>query len=176
MTEEGWKKDEKPYLVFECHNCHEYSYVKTTQKTKKCLRCGKNHIVLRIMNTGFIVKGMSKAVECVKRKQEEKFGTSNLQSNSTFVPAMNLNKVESIGYHNISAKPDDNDGYYEQFKVMLTYLSELYKIFPRFMIELMAETKHVPLEEITFLINESVQKGFLIKTQTDYYRINKINS
>ena len=71
MEEAGWKKDEKPYLIFTCSKCKQYLYVKTLQKTKKCLRCGRQHKVSSIINSGEIVKGITKAVEMVKTLQNE---------------------------------------------------------------------------------------------------------
>ncbi len=71
MEEVGWRKDENPYLIFTCSKCTQYLYVKTTQKSKKCLRCGRQHKVSSIINSGEIVKGMTKAVEMVKTRQNE---------------------------------------------------------------------------------------------------------
>ena len=71
MEDVGFKKNETPYLVFACKKCKEFSYVKTIQKTKKCLRCGKTHQVRDILNKGEVVNGMTEAVNAVKRKQNE---------------------------------------------------------------------------------------------------------
>ena len=43
-------------------------YAKTTQKTKKCLRCGCSHKVSTVINSGVIVKRMTEAVNMVKYK------------------------------------------------------------------------------------------------------------
>ncbi len=43
-------------------------YAKTTQKTKKCLRCGCSHNVSTVINSGVIVKRMTEAVNMVKYK------------------------------------------------------------------------------------------------------------
>ena len=77
MEEATFKKDENPYLIFECTKCKQFMYVKTTQKGKKCLRCGRTHTVSKIINSGEIVNGMTTAVEEVKKKQNE-FGISAL--------------------------------------------------------------------------------------------------
>ena len=71
MEEVGFKKDENPYIVFPCSKCKQYMYVKTTQKTKRCLRCGRYHKVVTILSTGEIAKGMTNAVNMVKQKQRE---------------------------------------------------------------------------------------------------------
>ena len=71
MDEVGLAKDESNYIVFSCTKCHQYSYVKTTQKTKKCLRCNRTHQVQTLLGSGEIVKGMTAAVERVKVLQNE---------------------------------------------------------------------------------------------------------
>lgn len=52
MEDTAWKKDETPYLVFACRKCRQYTYVKTTQKSKKCARCRRTHTVSDIMGSG----------------------------------------------------------------------------------------------------------------------------
>jgi len=71
MEEGALKKDQNPYLLFACSKCKQYLYVKTTQKTKKCLRCGRQHKVSSIINSGEIVRGITKAVEMVQFRQNE---------------------------------------------------------------------------------------------------------
>ena len=73
IEEIAWKKDETPYIVFSCSKCKQFTYTKTTQKLKKCVRCGRTHIVANIEEQGEIVYGISKAVELVKIKQNEMF-------------------------------------------------------------------------------------------------------
>ena len=62
MEEAAFKKDETPYLIYESSKCRQFMYVKTTQKGKKCLRCGRTHVVSKIIDSGEIVYGMSAAV------------------------------------------------------------------------------------------------------------------
>ncbi|MCK4859155.1 MAG: hypothetical protein KAS87_01200, partial [Candidatus Omnitrophica bacterium] len=88
MEEIAFKKDETPYLVFVCKKCRQYSYVKTVQKTKKCLRCGRTHQVKDILNLGEIVSGMTEAVNTVKRKQTE-LAIPEFRSEGDFVVATN---------------------------------------------------------------------------------------
>ncbi len=71
MEEAGFKKDETPYIIFPCSKCKQYMYVKTTQKTKRCLRCGRSHKVVSINDSGEIVEGITEAVNTVKQKQAE---------------------------------------------------------------------------------------------------------
>jgi len=51
--------------------CKQYLYVKTSQKAKRCLRCGQYHKISSIINSGEIVKGLSEAVDAVKTRQNE---------------------------------------------------------------------------------------------------------
>ena len=71
LEEVAWKKDETPYLVFSCTKCNGFTYVKNTQKKKKCPRCGRVHVVSNISNRGEIINGISAAVDRVKEKQHE---------------------------------------------------------------------------------------------------------
>ena len=83
MSTEVWKRDKKPYLVFKCKKCHQYSYVKINQKTKKCLRCGRTHQVRLIIPTGEIVYGITAALELVKEKQSKFKKLSELEQGIT---------------------------------------------------------------------------------------------
>ena len=71
MEENTFDKDKTPYLVFACKKCQQFSYVKTSQATKKCLRCGRSHRVKSILGEGEIVYGMTLAVNTVKRNQNQ---------------------------------------------------------------------------------------------------------
>ena len=108
MEEIAFKKDETPYLVFTCKKCRQYSYVKTTQETKKCLRCGRTHQVKDILNLGEIVYGMTAAVETVKQKQNE-LAIPEFRSEGDFVVATNNKK-------NKRKVPSDRDRDYDNEK------------------------------------------------------------
>ncbi|MHA2220106.1 MAG: DUF1922 domain-containing protein, partial [Candidatus Hodarchaeales archaeon] len=55
MEDIQFKKDETPYLIFACYKCKQFLYAKTTQKTRKCLRCGRMHKIEKIIDSGEIV-------------------------------------------------------------------------------------------------------------------------
>ena len=65
------KKDNTPYVIFKCIRCAQYLYVKASQKTKKCLRCGRNHQVNNIMKDGKMINGNVNALNYLKKKQNE---------------------------------------------------------------------------------------------------------
>ena len=69
--EETLLKDDSPYLLFKCHKCMQYLYVKIKQKTKKCLRCGLTHKVANVMNRGEIINGLFNVIEKMKTRQHE---------------------------------------------------------------------------------------------------------
>ena len=146
MEDQNWKRDDKPYLVFLCKKCKQYSYVKLGQKSKTCLRCGKRYQVSRIVSSGEIIKGITNALNYVKEKQNELIFKSNnnhseLRTENDFVIAINHK-----GQYNQKLKESEiNDNNLPNlFENMLNKLSCLYKVFPRFMIELMAEEYHIP--------------------------------
>jgi len=66
----------KAYVVFKCLKCKQYTYAKTTQKSKKCPRCNANYKTIIILNNlpkfdGILVDGLINASQTVKRLQFE---------------------------------------------------------------------------------------------------------
>ena len=177
MEEEGWKKDETPYLVIPCRKCHQYMYVKTTQKTKKCLRCGRTHKVSSILDSGEIVKGMTEAVELVKARQNElaiqELGTTpefRAAEDFTVKSKMKLSSKEGFA---IKSSDDDDNNLEALFKKMLLEISDLYDKIPYYILEIMAEDYAIPLSELKMLIRNTQKEGILIQLQDNSYRINK---
>ena len=161
------KKDETPYLIFKCKKCKEYSYVKTTQSTKKCLRCGRVHQVREILKNGEVVYGMTEAVNTVKKNQNE-LAIPEFRSGSDFVVA-----TFSVTQPKSRAKAVKNEdqiiNYKENFVEMLFELSKLYKRFPKYMLEIMAEDYEIPAIELKILIRNAKKSGMLIKNDDDDY-------
>ena len=175
MEEAGWKKDEKPYLIFTCSKCKQYLYVKTLQKTKKCLRCGRQHKVSSIINSGEIVKGMTKAVEMVKTLQNElaikEIGnTPELRTADDYVvrsKKIDREYSEIFETHSI----DENDDELEKvFRKMIHEISESYDKFPFYVLEIMAENYAIPSSELRLLVKNSLKEGFLILLPDNSYR------
>ena len=172
MEEIAWKTDKTPYLVFPCSKCRQYTYTKTTRKTKKCARCGRTHVVSRIMDIGEIVNGISVAVELVKKKQDEfalkELGTQpEFRTFSDFKVAKHFNDKESI-----ENKVHDGEDYSAKFKKMLIELSTMYKTFPFYVIEMMAENYDIPSSEVKLLAKTFQKQGLLIRLDDNLYRIN----
>lgn len=165
MEDTAFKKDETPYLIFACKKCKGYSYVKTTQKTKKCLRCGRNHQVQEILKDGKVVFGLTEAVNAVKRKQNE-LATPEFRSGSDFVVATN-NLARPKSSVNALRNTDQEIDYKQKFTEMLMELSKLYKRFPEYMLEIMAENYGIPTLELEVLIRNAKKSGMLIKNGND---------
>ncbi len=126
------KKDETPYLIFKCKKCKEYSYVKTAQSTKKCLRCGRVHQVREILKNGEVVYGMTEAVNTVKKNQNE-LAIPEFRSGSDFVVAslsvtLPKSRVKAV------KNEDQIINYKENYAEMLFEISKLYKRFPKYML------------------------------------------
>jgi hypothetical protein len=177
MEEIAFKKDETPYLVFVCKKCRQYSYVKTVQKTKKCLRCGRTHQVKDILNLGEIVSGMTEAVNTVKRKQTE-LAIPEFRSKGDFVVATNKfstrTPIKKSKRKVLSDKDSDkNIDYKEQFIEILIELSKLYGKFPKYMLEIMAENYGIPALELKFLIKSFKKQDILtvLKNENFYYQL-----
>lgn len=171
MEEGKWKNDEAPYLVFSCTKCKQYSYVKTTQKTKKCLRCGRTHQVKNILNNGKIVYGMSQAVYHVKKKQNE-LALMKIGKNPDFTSELDYQLLVKNGSHS-NHIPNQKRDYYAKLKIILFNLYKQHKEFPRYLIELSAEIYQIPSSEIKLLIAQFRHEGFLIssKNKENYFTL-----
>ena len=168
MEEATFKKDETPYLIFACKKCNQFMYVKTSQKGKKCLRCGRNHVVSSILDSGEIVKGMTAAVEEVKKKQNE-FAISELGNTSEF-RAMTDFKITGFSSQYDEAKKKQKD-YSIQFTTMLKKISLTYERFPEYVINVMADNFKIPQAELRLLEKEFLIKGILKRLDDRYYTI-----
>ncbi|MHA1987207.1 MAG: hypothetical protein ACW98D_11250 [Promethearchaeota archaeon] len=178
MEEEGWKKDEKPYLVFACSKCKQYLYVKTTQKGKKCLRCGHQHKVTLLINSGEVIKGMTTAVKLVQTRQNElalqELGSApELRAGDEFIVQgkfkKSYNEISKFctNHENINA-----DELAHKFKEMIYEISDSYSQFPFYILEIMAENYQIPLKELKFLLKNSEKEGFVIRSEDNLYKIN----
>lgn len=169
MEEEGWKKDQNPYVIFTCLKCKQYMYVKTTQKTKRCLRCGRQHKVSSIIDSGEIVTGMTKAVETVKTHQHElaikEMGTTpEFRADDDFTIKRKPKKVFDIDTTKV-----END-MSSRFKIMLQEISNSYSFFPYYVLEIIAENFDIPISELKILVKAFQKRGILIR-QEDSYKI-----
>jgi len=171
MVEEAtWKKDETPYLIFECAKCKQYLYVKTTQKGKKCLRCGRNHTVSNILNSGEIVSGMTAAVETVKKRQDE-FGKKELGHTPQF-RAFGDFAVAVKKSKNLSVVDDESsEETARKFNKMLKEISSNYKDFPLYTIEIMADRYGIFNSELKKLIKTFQKKGILVRLDNYSYTV-----
>ena len=181
MEDIAFKKDESPYVVFTCKKCRQYSYVKTTQKTKKCLRCGRTHQVKDILGFGEVVYGMTAAVEAVKQKQTE-LTIPEFRSEGDFVVATNKLPTRTLVKKSKTKVQSDNDknndkniNFEELFSEHLLELSKLYGKFPRYMIEIMADNYGIPALELKLLIKSFKKQGILtvLKNEDFYYKLNE---
>ena len=181
MEEIAFKKDESPYLVFTCKKCQQYSYVKTSQKTKKCLRCGRTHQVKDILNLGEVVYGMTAAVEAVKQKQTE-LAIPEFRSEGDFVVATNKfptrtpvkkSKTKVLSDIDHDKNSDKDNKFEELFSEVLIELSKLYGKFPKYILEIMAENYGIPALELKLLIKSFKKRGILtvLNNENFYYQL-----
>ena len=170
MEKAEWKKDETPYLVFRCHTCKRYLYVKTIQKSKKCPRCGHTHTVSTILKSGEIINGLTNAIKTVKEKQNEvalkEMGNPLEFRGSQDFKIVRKQKIKSY-------QPNDRGGQLtETFKRMLIDLSKTYKEFPYYILEVIADNYGIPDSEIKMLTRYFLKQGFLIRLNNYLYSIN----
>ena len=177
MDEQLWKRDQTSYLVFSCKKCHQFSYVKLTQKSKKCLRCGYRHQVRSLIPNGEIVLGITNALELVKKMQESLKGHPQFEVANSFKIAVNRrSKLRNPKKFNKDRKDTliEKRSHSIRFKEMLLELGASYKSFPRYLIELMADDYSIPKEEIPRLIRIMITQKILGQSDEndDYFLLN----
>jgi uncharacterized protein YkvS len=175
MEDATFKKDETPYLIFECTKCKQFMYVKTTQKGKKCLRCGRTHAVSKILDIGEIVNGMTTAVEEVKNRQNA-IAISEL-GHEPELRAFDDFKVIGISPQNNEFNPsatnkDQEEDISQRFKIMLKKLSSIYKTFPSYVLEVMADNYMIPHSQLKLLKKQFQNNGILKQLTNNKYTIN----
>jgi len=168
-----WKKDENPYVVFKCAKCKQYIYVKTIQKTKKCLRCGRSYQVNKILKEGEVLKGIVNAMNRVKQKQndlalEETGANPDLRAINDFFVAGNDTSIDRTSA--ASRKKGLKDDYDQSFNQLLVRLSKLYHEFPEYLIKILGEEFEIPDSELKLLIRRFVNKKNLIPLNNNYYK------
>ena len=169
LEEMAWRKDETPYLVFSCTKCNGFTYAKTTQKRKKCPRCGRIHLLSRILDSGEIINGISAAVNHVKEKQNE-LAIKELGAPPEF-RSFNDFKIAPTAKSSKDEIGQEEDVYIHRFKKMLIKLAEMYRELPFYVIELMADTYDIPTSEVKILTRLFLKEGLLIRKANSYYII-----
>jgi len=168
MEKAEWKKDETSYLIFRCNKCKRYLYVKTTQKSKKCLQCGHMHKVSTILKSGEIINGLTDAIKTVKEKQNE-LALKEVGSRLEFRGSQDFSIVRRKKIKKLQL--NNENGYEEKFKKMLIEISKTYKEFPYYIIEVMAENYGIPNSELKMLTRYFLKEGFLIRLDNYLYSI-----
>jgi len=172
MEDGNWETDKTPYLIFPCGKCHQFIYVKTSQKTKKCLRCGYTHTVKNILNTGEIINGMTDAVKLVKFKQNE-LAVKELGHHPDFKTTSDFkvgNYQEKVSHS--TKNSEDKNILEEKFEKMLIKIASSYKNFPFYILEIMGNEYDIPKSELKLLIKNFQIKGYLTKYNDSTYSIN----
>ena len=175
--ETEWKKDEKPYIIFTCSKCQQYGYVKTTQKTKKCLRCGHTHQVKNI-RVKELVRGMSTAVLAVKERQNElaikELGIEpELRGQNDFCVSDNQIKVQNQEKEKIDVKNLEDDYYLEKFREILIHLAKMHKLIPIYLIKFLKGVTIAIMQFFKFIGTSLIHTFARLKTLSK--RKTKIN-
>jgi len=166
MEQKRWEKDKTPYVVFICTKCQQYSYMKTTQKTKKCLRCGRIYQVKKVLDKGEIVYGITEAVNKMKHQQNS-LGDAQFSTENEFIL---YSGPEALSDKLTSKK---NKDYTVLFQTLLNSLASTYKKFPAYMIEILAQDYGIPPLELKLLIRRFIKNGVLKYTGKAYLTLLK---
>ncbi len=174
-----WTRDATPYQVFACRKCGQYTYAKTTQKTKKCARCGRNHQLRLMMAKSELVSGITAAVETIKIRQGElaikELGRApDLRLPNEFSVANKCPEFSAVvpetSKKNKNKVKDDED-FTEEFRNALLKLSRSYSKFPAYLLEMISEEFSIPSAEVQLLTASFVKRKVLRATKNDYYEI-----
>jgi len=163
------KKDQAPYLVFACSKCGQYSFVKPTQKNKKCMRCGRTHNVSTL--SGEIIKGVFAAREAVVQKQHQLKGTPQFISNNGFELAAPIPPKESNVREASLKKSQDPDDYSLAFRNILGVIRKEFARCPGYFILYWAEEARIPAKEVQFLMRNAVRQKILQPQKEGYFKI-----
>lgn len=175
-----FKKDEKPYLVFPCTKCGQYTYAKLTQKGKKCLRCGRSHQLEKMKNVGEIISGMSNAVETVKQRQneparEELGRDPDFESKNSFRKGFVSDfEPQNSGDHESKDVDGSKDmSAYENFKGILLSKTKHFPTFPKYVLELLAEEAGISKKEMKAFVRKLLKEGFLNAKYGNSFRLTR---
>jgi PHP family Zn ribbon phosphoesterase len=163
VEELGWNRDKTPYYVFQCPKCHQYSYVKTTQRAKKCPRCGRTSQVAKLASNAELVRGISSALARVKEQQAE-FATRELGRSPLFHSKGEIIIAAQHGQRNhlpISQKAI--------FESEVRILSKTYKVLPQYLLDLIGDQMNLSKENLSRLIIELKREGKLHLTKQCEY-------
>lgn len=168
MEDNRFKKDSTPYYVFACMKCKNFSYVKTTQKGKKCLRCGRTHQVKNIIGISEEIYGVTAAKNKVIELQHElglkELGSEpQLRADNDFLITLPDSK-KTLSNNEIKDKKNSSI-----FQNLLHALHDKYKQFPLYMIKLSAIDYEIPQKKLQLLIKEYFNNGFLKKAKNGLY-------
>ncbi|MFX1236963.1 MAG: hypothetical protein ACFFAS_20075 [Promethearchaeota archaeon] len=170
MENTRWKKDTTSYYIFACFNCRNYLLVKTTQKGKKCLRCGKYHRVLDLDHVSEVVKGMTAAKDrlitlqnklAIKELGEE----PDFHAESELIVNTPKKKVRDFQ----SKGKTTNE--FDIFKRILLELDRKFKLFPGYLIEMMAEERKISNIKCESLIKKCMNGKLLVRKDNGYYQL-----
>jgi len=67
-------------------------------------------------------------------------------------------------------KLDNIEDYFADFKRILSQLSRMYKKFPYYIIEIMADDYNIPNSELKILFHKSLREGILNQTGDNLYK------
>jgi hypothetical protein len=169
MDEIGFKKDSTPYLVFACTKCHQFSYVKTTQKTKRCLRCRRIHQVTNLSKSGEVVVGITTALNRVKEKQNQ-LGYPELKTEYEFsIRGDNEPNIATNRKRNVEQEEEDN--YDNAFKSLLKEIGVIYSQFPAYLIRTLAIDYQIPVNLIPILTRKFVKNKTISQLENGYYQV-----
>lgn len=162
------KKDKTPYIVFACKKCNQYIYAKSSQKNKKCSRCGHAHRMSEMISSGTIVNGISNALCVIKNKQDEL--ALKVQGSPPKLRPFDKRQIDLVSGQDALGSEKNSTS---NFTKDLMAFFKIHEEIPKYAIELLAEQHKMSRPETNRLIRNFVEKGVLTPQGYDYYKIRK---
>ncbi len=172
MGENRWKKDNTPYFIFSCFKCKNYSLVKTTQKGKKCLRCGHYHHVSQLESNSEVVKGATAARMKLIEKQNF-LAKKELGSDPDLIAEGGFSVSNGYKENQISNNQKQARSSFDIFNKLLLKLDFKFKQFPEYVIYMIAEEQGIPRGKVKKMIDRCMREHILEKQDALYELIKK---
>ncbi len=170
-VEKGFPKDTKEYLISKCSKCGQYFYVKTTQKNKKCVRCGRTHVVKDIIPSGEIVVGVTAASDRM-RERLNSLAVKELGAAPFLRAEREAKKTIKVLVERPSKREKLEISLEEKFTIALDKLAKSYNQVPSYIIEFMHKETSIPLEEFKILLAKYLKSGKIERLSGNYYKFN----
>ncbi len=170
--------DQKPYRLFQCSKCFQYQYYLPTQKSKKCLRCGKLYSVSDLKPIEEVL-GMSAAVSRVKELQNQiSSNPPRFIAPSEFFIVNKAKKSEPENYSKQILNQSSVDEEEHEFIKALCLLRKActrFTSFPYYITYIILHRIGLTSKKVNYVLRRAEKESKIskfVKNNTTYFRFN----